>query len=367
MSLLPDADRFRRLVDGSARGVAPRLARAGLAGLALPYGLAVAARNAAYDRGWLPTHRAAVPVLCVGNLTLGGTGKTPLVAWLARLARAHGIEPAIVSRGYAAARGGTSDEAAELAVVLGGILHVANRDRVAGVATAVERGATATILDDGFQHRRLARDLDIVAIDATDPFGCGHLVPRGLLREPLGGLRRAGAVVLTRASSVDARRREAIRSSLRTACGDRVPVVWAEADHAPARLRDISGALWPLERLAGARVVACAAIGNPAAFRRTLDAVGADVARFRAFADHHAYGGGDIDRLAQTADDVGADLIVTTVKDLVKLRRTEVGGRPLVALEIELEITQGRGDLERLVLDVLAAARGSGEVHPSGT
>lgn len=360
MSLLPDAERFRQLVDGSARGVVPTLARWGLACLAGPLGVAVVVRNAAYDWRLFPARRAAVPVVCVGNLTLGGTGKTPLVAWVARLLRHHGIEPAIVSRGYGAARGGPSDEAAELALLLAGIRHVANRDRVAGAATATAAGAAAVILDDGFQHRRLARDLDIVAVDATDPYGCGHLFPRGLLREPLAGLRRAAAVVLTRASAVDADRRTAIRQALTRACGGRLPAVWAEADHAPARLRDAAGGLWPLERLAGRRVLACAAIGNPAAFRRTLQRLGADIVWFRAFTDHHIYAASDIDRLAGAVAEHAADLVVTTVKDLVKLQRSDIGGCPLVALEIEMEITSGRSDLEALIVDRVCPDREKG-------
>lgn len=355
MSVLPDAERFRRLVDGSTRGPAATAARCGLALIALPYGAAVALRNAAYDRGILRRHDAGVPVVCVGNLTLGGTGKTPLVAWVVNVLRGHGIEPAIVSRGYGAARGTTSDEAAELTLVLGGVDHVADRDRVAGARRAAGRGALAVVLDDGFQHRRLARDLDIVAIDATDPDGGGRLFPRGLLREPLASLRRADAVVITRAGAVDAASRRDIRRRLEHACLGRAPVVWAEADHVPVRLRSWDGTERPLAALAGARVTACAGIGNPQAFRRTLAGLGADVASFRAFADHHAYTTADLDVLAADARRAGAAFVATTVKDLVKLRRTEVDGRPLVAVEVALEITTGREELERLVLAAVRA------------
>jgi tetraacyldisaccharide 4'-kinase len=131
MSLLPDAERFRRLIDGSSAGAVAAAARLGLAALAVPYGVGVAIRNVGFDRGVIRRHTVGVPVISVGNLTLGGTGKTPLVAWVARLVRRHGITPAIVSRGYGARPGTTSDEAAELAVVLDGILHIADRNRVA--------------------------------------------------------------------------------------------------------------------------------------------------------------------------------------------------------------------------------------------
>lgn len=214
MSLLPDADAFKRLVDGSARGFGPALARAALTGLSVPYAAAVACRNAAYDHGLLAAHAGGVPVVSVGNLTLGGTGKTPLVAWLARTWLERGLRPAIVSRGYGAARGARSDEAAELAIVLPDVPHVADRDRVAAVRRAAAQAAEIVVVDDGFQHRRLARDLDILAVDATDPWGCGRLFPRGLLREPLSGVTRAHAVVLTRADAVARDERLAIRRRL---------------------------------------------------------------------------------------------------------------------------------------------------------
>jgi tetraacyldisaccharide 4'-kinase len=145
MPLLPDAESFRRLVEGSDTGAGATLTRAILAGLATPYGLAVACRNAAYDRRWLRIGGAGVPVVSVGNLTLGGTGKTPLVAWVARAVSAAGLRPAIVSRGYAAAAGATSDEAAELAVLLPDVPHVADRDRVAGSRAAAAAGADLVI------------------------------------------------------------------------------------------------------------------------------------------------------------------------------------------------------------------------------
>jgi tetraacyldisaccharide 4'-kinase len=349
MPVLPDALAFRRLVDGSQRGVAAMLARAGLAALALPYAAAVTLRNAAYDRGVAATRRAAVPVVCVGNLTLGGTGKTPLVAWVAGRCTARGRRPAIVSRGYGVARGQTSDEAAELALVLPGVPHVADRDRGAAAAVAVARGADVIVLDDGFQHRRLARDLDIVAVDATDPFGCGHIFPRGLLREPLAGLRRAHAVVLTRSDAVDRDRRRAIMAALAGVCRGGGPTVWAEAAHAPRRLRTAAGEHLPLDSLRGRRVAAFCGIGNPAAFRLALESLGADPVDFATYPDHHAYSVGDTAALASRATAARADLVVTTLKDLVKIRSESLGAIPLAALEIAIEFRAGEAGLEALV------------------
>lgn len=352
MSLLPDADTFKRLTDGSLRGPGAAAARAALAAISVPYGWATAARNAAYDRGILRVHAASVPVISVGNLTLGGTGKTPLVAWAARVLAAAGRRPAIVSRGYGAARGEVSDEAAELAIVAPGIPHVADRDRVAAVAAAVAAGADAAVLDDGFQHRRLARDLDIVAVDATDPFGGGRIFPRGLLRESTAALRRAEAIVLTRASAVTAERRAAIRDSVIEARGGIAPAIWAEASHRPVGQRDHRGGSASLDGLRGCRIAAFAGIGNPAAFRATLAALGAEVAMFVAFADHHAYSTGDLERLADRATAAGATLAVTTLKDLVKIRLPDLAGIPLTALEIAATFSAG-GD------ELVAAVRGA--------
>lgn len=353
MSLLPDADRFRRLVDGRARGPAAAIARAGLAALAAPYGLAVACRNAGYDRGLFRVGTAGAPVISVGNLTLGGTGKTPLVAWVAGWLLDAGRRPAIASRGYGAARGGTSDEAAELGIVLRGVPHIAHRDRVRAARGGLAAGADVVVLDDGFQHRRLARDLDIVAIDATDPFGGGHLFPRGLLRESAAGLRRAEVVVLTRSTSVDSGRRAAIHDAVTTARGGRPPV-WAESVHAPVGLRTWSGTTRPLDELRGRRVLAFAAIGNPAAFRTTLEESGAVVTSFVTFADHHAYAPADLQRLAAQAAADRSDLVVTTLKDLVKVRADHVGNAPLAAVHVALEIRSGRDALERSIANALA-------------
>jgi tetraacyldisaccharide 4'-kinase len=364
MSLLPDADTFKRLVDGSMRGPGPAAIRAALSVISVPYRGIVAARNAAYDRGLATVHRGSVPVISVGNLTLGGTGKTPLVAWVARTLQAAGHRPAIVSRGYGVRPGEVSDEAAELAVVVPGIPHVADRDRVAAARAAAARGATAVVLDDGFQHRRLARDLDIVAIDATDPFGGGRLFPRGLLREPATSLRRAQAVVLTRSSSVSTERRAEIRRAVTAARGGQPPGIWAEATHRPVALRDHAGGLQDLERLRGRRITAFAGIGNPAAFRATLVDLNADVAAFTAFADHHAYREADIASLAAGCRRHGVVLAVTTLKDLVKVRRLDLDGVPLVALEIAATFSAGEESLRAAVLeaarhaDPLACAQG---------
>jgi tetraacyldisaccharide 4'-kinase len=355
MSILPDAETFRRLANGSTTGPGPTALRAILALLAAPYGLATAGRNSLYDRNLLRRHSAPIPVISVGNLTLGGTGKTPLVAWVARLLAAAGHRPAVVSRGYAARPGETSDEAAELAILLPGVPHVADRDRVRGAITAAGRGADVAVLDDGFQHRRLRRDLDLVAIDASDPFGCGHLFPRGLLRESIAGLVRADAAVLTRAGGLPPERRAEIRAAVARARGGRPPL-WLETEHRPIAVRSAPGGVESLAAVHGRRVAAFCGIGNPEAFRATLAACGLEIAGFRSFADHHAYSASDCDALGNWAAGLAAERIITTLKDLVKIRREALGGVPLVALEVAIEPL---GDPAPLAAAITQAATGA--------
>jgi tetraacyldisaccharide 4'-kinase len=354
MSFLPDAATFRALVDGSQTGVVATLLRGLLAGCAAPYAVVMTARNWLYDARWLPISTARVPVICVGNLTLGGTGKTPLVAWLGRLLLEFHQQPAIVSRGYAASAGRLSDEAEELGMLVPGVGHVANRDRVAGVQEAIDRhAATVVILDDGFQHRRLARSLNLLAVDATDPFGCGHLFPRGLLREPLSGLARADAVILTRSLSVDAPHRATLKAELLRRASPKQPI-WAEASHTPRGLRAADGQTRPLADLAGRRVALVSGIGNPNAFRKTVAATGCMIASETIHPDHHPYTDADLRQLGTLATENAADLIVTTVKDLVKIRETTLEGVPVVALEIAIEILEGEAGLRELIQRVVA-------------
>ena len=179
--------------------MAGTLARCLLSAVEVPYTWAVRWRNYGYDHGQSPSQRVSVPVISVGNLSMGGTGKTPLVAWIAQRLQQRGVRVTLVSRGYGAVAGKPNDEALELEQKLPGVPHLQNPDRVAAAQKGIaELGSQAILLDDGFQHRRLARDLDIVLLDAVEPFGFGHVFPRGTLREPISGLRRADLVALSR-------------------------------------------------------------------------------------------------------------------------------------------------------------------------
>ncbi len=316
-------------------------ARLGLWIVSWPYGVGVWWRNRRFDRARRVV-RATVPVVSVGNLTLGGTGKTPCVEWVARHYRERSVLVAILSRGYGA-EAGRNDEAMVLEENLPDVPHYQGADRVALAETAVEESESELlVLDDGFQHRRLHRDLDIVLIDATDPPACDHLFPRGTLREPVSGLRRAGAIVLTRCDQVSPAESDAIRKWL-AARWPQTPV--AETVHRPTELVGTDGTE-PVESLAGATVGGFCGIGNPGGFRRTLEALGATVAGFHTFPDHHAYTRADVEMLTRWAGTLPANAVIaTTQKDWVKLRVAELAGRRLWAVRIGLHFRVGEGVL----------------------
>ena len=341
---------YLRLIRGEQRGPLASAARVSLRLAAMGYALGVAGRNHAFDRGWRSIADAGVPVVSVGNLTLGGTGKTPTVEYIARWYRARGRRVAILSRGYGQSTG-LNDEGRVLEENLPDVPHLQDRDRAGLARVAVdELEAELLVLDDGFQHRRLGRDLDIVLIDALDPFGQNYLFPRGLLREPVSALRRAGLVLLSRADLVSGSDRIAIRRTAERRAG---PLRWAEARHAPLDLIDAAGQVRPLTDLAQYAVAAFCGIGNPEGFRRTLAGRCQSLLGFRTFPDHHPYSATDVADLASWSRTLGADLILTTQKDLVKLRAATLGSIPLSALRIGLEVTAGAGLLDESLAGLL--------------
>jgi tetraacyldisaccharide 4'-kinase len=317
---------FREVAGGHRRGVIASALRFGLRLAEIPYTLGVRWRNWRYDSGRRAVYRVPVPVVSVGNLTLGGTGKTPMVEWLARWFRLRGVRITVVSRGYGAEAGARNDEAAELEQLLPDVPQVQNPDRVAGAWMAVEELACdLVLLDDAFQHRRIARDLDIVLLDALEPFGFGHVFPRGTLREPSAGLGRAHVVILSRSDLVSPERREEIRSRAARYAPE---AVWAETAHAPQGLRNHSGRQAPLASLVDLPVAAFCGVGNPAGFRRTLELCGYRVIALREYADHYRYARADIESLTAWAKELDTAAVLCTAKDLVKLGVDRLGRQP---------------------------------------
>ncbi len=305
--------------DGDARAAAapPRWRIAALAPLSLAYSAVVGLRNRRFDRVPTASVAAPVPVISVGNITVGGTGKTPIVIDIARRMRAAGRRPAVLTRGYGAKRGATPDEVMEFGEALPDTPVVIDADRARGAARAVnEFAADALLLDDGFQHRRLRRTLDLVLIDALDPWGGGWVLPAGRLREPLDGLRRAGAVLITRCNQAPAAVVDAIEARLRGALGVREVL---RCGVAAAGLEFADGRGDDPAALRGQRVLCVCGLGNPATFVRLVSQLGASGAAPLRFRDHHAYGPVDVSRIAATARAAGASLVLTTRKDWVKL------------------------------------------------
>jgi tetraacyldisaccharide 4'-kinase len=347
-------------------GIGPTCLRGLLAAAEPVYAAAVRAKNLRFDAGHTRQVRVAAPVISVGNLTVGGTGKTPLVCWLAEWFRGKGVDVTLISRGYGAKDGRPNDEALELAARLPDVPHIQNPDRVAAARRALAANPRQVlILDDAFQHRRLARDLDIVLLDALEPFGHDRLLPRGLLREPVSSLGRAHVVGLSRADAIDAQARDAIRRRVLEVAPH---VLWLELVHQPTGLVNYAGQRLELDAFRGRSVAAFCGIGNPLGFQHTLARCGLDVVAFAALDDHCAYSPLEVERLAawiekgdakrsgvfggssskvvnppQNPDPIAA--AICTRKDLVKLPHERLGGKLLWALEIELAVRAGGAEL----------------------
>lgn len=311
------------------------------------YALGADTRRRLYDRGLLPVHRAGVPVIAVGNLTVGGTGKTPLTRALVRDLRARGEHPAILLRGYGAL-GATDpvpgwtgtpppgaldvygDEALGHARALPGVPVHAHPDRVAAAGRAVAAGATMLVCDDAFQHRRLARDVDLVCLDWTAPLGNGRLLPAGPLREPVAALARADVLAWTRVSpdrpGDPGGGGAADRARARAAAGGVPEVRWA---FEPGGIRRVGSD----ETTSPRRVVVASGIGNPAGFVATAREAGLEVVDEVAYPDHHRFRPAELEALEARRRELDADAILLTEKDEVRIPEDTRNGR-LAVLEL---------------------------------
>ncbi|HEY6121978.1 MAG TPA: tetraacyldisaccharide 4'-kinase [Pyrinomonadaceae bacterium] len=314
------------------------------------YGAIARTRLALYENGALPRYQLAAPVISVGNITTGGTGKTPVVGWLATLLAREGRRVCILTRGYGRKNPNrlvvvsdgqkiqaTPDEAGDEAFLLawklkGSAAVISNIDRkVAADFASNKLGINTFILDDGFQHLRLRRDFDIVTVDATDPIGNGLLLPVGKLREPLNSLRRADCIILTRTEQVE--NSQQVAQSLSKASEGR-PVFLSEM-RASRFIEVNSGG--PVKTLQNP-VAAFCGIGNPNAFFKQLEIEGCDLVLKRIFSDHHSYKEKEIQIICNAARTHGARSLVTTEKDSVKLGSFNFD-LPCYALEIEISIS----------------------------
>lgn len=347
-----------RLISREASGPLAALARAALRVSSWAFAGAVLLRLGLYRLGVLKQHEAGIPVICVGNLTTGGTGKTPAVAYVVRELQELGFKPWIVSRGYRSETDG-NDELRVLNELCPGVPHIQNPDRVAGARQAKAEGANVVVLDDGFSHLRLKRDLDILLFDALNPFGFGRMLPRGLLREPIRSARRAKFAIFSRADVAKPERLRDLEDSIR--CKGFVGAI-AHAEHKPVKLLEVAtGREVPLNVLQGNTVAAFCGIGNPVGFQRTLEALGAGISivGLLKLDDHQAMDAAlienQIEPFLRASKDAGAQLAVCTQKDAVKLRGTELSlALPVHELRVEFDILRGHEELRR----ALAGATG---------
>ncbi len=332
-----------------------RLPRPLLLPLSHAYGLAVAWRNRRFDRG-IGVRRLGCPVVSIGNLTAGGTGKTPIVAEVARRLAGRGAAPIVALRGYRADREGVSDEAELHREALPGVPVVVGADRHASLLASGCSLAppSVVLLDDGFQHRRLARDLDIVLVDASRPALGDWLLPAGWLREPASSLRRADAVVVTRADRFDATLAERVER-----LHGRPPIAWCRHGWdgfdlfvGPPDRRH--GERHPNEWIRGRATATLLGVGNPGSIRGMLAGLGSVERLAIPAADHQQYGERDAARIARIAEDSGAECLITTAKDWVKLGRAWRSELPVAVPRLRIEWIAGEDAFDSM-LDRIAA------------
>jgi len=359
---------YRKLVSGGSTGPGAALLRFLLGIASRIYGIIIRLRNFLYSKKWSKIHRAEVPVISIGNITTGGTGKTPLVIWLCKQIisdsqfQISNSQCAILTRGYKAAKnsggesGGYGDEPAVIAQSCPGIQVVVNPDRIAGAVEAISRfGAKVLIMDDGFQHRRLGRDLDIVAIDSTVPFGYGRLLPAGLLREPVSSLKRADAAVITRSDQVDESELIQIEEKLNQINPE---TIIARSIHAPIYVKSIDDREISLEELKNKRIFAFCGIGNPDAFFNTVVGLGAELAGSKIFDDHYHYTDDCLADIYENARRLRAELILTTQKDRASFSPSAMTSANkdinFAHLEIEFRFISGEDKITQLIKNALA-------------
>ena len=326
------------------------------------YGLGAWLDRASYDLHWRQRGKLDAPVISVGNITVGGTGKTPLTMAVARAIAEMGRQPAIISRGYGGNsnadvtwvwRGGElvgnakqcGDEPVLMARRLQAPVAVGHDRYKVGQAVLDQYPDAVLVGDDMFQHHRLHRDLDIVAVDALDPLGGGAMLPRGLLREPAGQFRRAGLIIQTRAD--DAETAIKSRRLLRRICGSDIPIIAAR--HIITGFEGADGSFIKPSALAGKKAFAFCGLADPQQFGRGLERLGIGLAALEAFGDHYPYTREDLAIIEKKATIANVDCLICSEKDWVKLQGMEIGKLPLLVTRLEMKF-EDQGQVLRQTL-----------------
>ena len=348
-------EKIERIMRGEDR---PGVLGAALSTMATLYGAGVAVKNFVYDSGKIKGHKTPAPIISVGGLTVGGAGKTPVTQLLAETFLQKGVKVGILSRGYGSAHNllfhvvsdgvdladpppHSADEPYMMAKNLPGVPVVCAPDRILGAEMMCKKfELNAIILDDGYQRRSIARDLNILTLNASAPFGShGKLFPRGVLREPTECIKRANLVVLTSNDKLSDEKAEEIAKMIETACGEKKDVVVMQGgvyDYKTLNDDVVETPDSPLFLFSG--------IANPARFIKTMENAGIEIAGFLEFPDHHQYTAHDIDIISVEAKKVGAKTLLTTEKDAVRLLtlKEHFAEIPLLYPPYRLKVTKGK-------------------------
>jgi tetraacyldisaccharide 4'-kinase len=305
----------------------------------------------------LRSNKVKAPVVSVGNITTGGTGKTPLVIWLAGFVNTLDLRCGVLTRGYKAKRGKFTDEPAILVKSCQNAQIVVNSDRTAGAEKALfHHKCDILIMDDGFQHRKLRRDVDIVVIDATCPFGYGKILPAGLLREPVSSIRRADIVVITRSDQVN---KEAVEDIEKRIQNMKPGIIIAKSIHRNTHAVMVKGKVIELEELKQKRIFAFCGIGNPRAFFDRLNGLGLDVAGTKIFNDHYEFSAKDVEKVYKEAVEAQAELVLATQKDWIKTALPFQHYRDIMFayLAVDLEFIENGDKIEAAIRDLIRKDR----------
>lgn len=330
------------------------------------YKLGFDLHKSAYKYSFLKEHKLNVPVICIGNLTMGGTGKTPIVEYTANYLHELGKHPAILSRGY---KGNTQssqshvvtdgntiisspdqcgDEPYLLAQNTNGIIIIVNKNRYLGGQLAIGKfGCDVIVMDDGFQHHALKKDCSIVVIDSTNPFGNGRLIPLGILREPIDALSRANAVILTHVPF--AKNLSEIKDKIKSV-NPNIPII--ESVHMPDSFVDLNDkSIIDLSDIMGKKTVSLSAIGNPKNFNNTLTDLGIDVVHSLEYRDHYFYNDNDVNEISQACEKYKPDYLITTQKDAIKFESLNIEkiNCPFIYLKIKIEFLNNKDILNELI------------------
>ena len=340
--------RIIRIMSGEDQDLTSKAMRCLMRSIEPIYTFAVNHRNKRFDHGIRKAMPLGRPTISVGNITTGGTGKTPFVTMVAEFLLSQGYQPAILLRGYQSDEHGSDEARAYQTLLQDRVIVQTNPSRIAGAAQVLKTNPEVDVflLDDGFQHRQAARDLDLVLIDATQPFGYDHVLPRGLLREPIENLKRSDAIVLTRCDQVNDSVIKQLQNRIQSLTGKNPIALTA---HSWTHLLDTNNQYIDLKSISNQSIAAATGIGNPTAFHKTIKEHTKKVILFESFPDHYHFTNQDITRLLEEASKKNADAFLVTEKDYVKWQTILTDPHktimPILRPQLSIQCMEGKDQL----------------------